>query len=63
MVEDPAPSVGVVEGVGEGSTAAGSTINEMLSAGCGRAGMIALDVNSTAQATADIVQRRHEVPT
>jgi hypothetical protein len=63
MVEDPAASVGVGEGLAEGATAAGSTINEMLNAGCGRAGMAAADGSSTAQATTDISQRRHVVPT
>jgi hypothetical protein len=63
MVEDPAASVGASEGVAEGSTAAGSTMNEMRSAGCGRAGIVAVEGSSTAHATTDIIQRRQEVPT
>jgi hypothetical protein len=38
-------------------------MNEMLSAGCGRAGIVAVEGSSTAHATADIIQRRQEGPT
>jgi len=62
MVADPASSVGVGEGVGEASTAAGSTRNEMLNAACGRVGSAAADGMRVAQAAAARSQRRQEPP-
>ena len=62
MVADSAPSVGAGEGVGEASTAVGSTRNETLKAGWGRAGRDAADVRSVAQAAPARNQRRQEPP-
>src|SRR3989442_4463263 len=63
VVADSAAPVGAGEGLAGVSTAAGSTRNDTLIAGCGRVGIEAVDGSRTAQTTAMMTHRRDEPPT
>src|SRR2546421_2869098 len=62
LVEDSTALVGAIEGLAEGSTAAGSTTKDTLTAGCERTGIVAADGRRTPQMTAPTTHARHEPP-
>src|SRR2546421_1478538 len=62
LVEDSTAFVGAIEGLAEGSTAAGSTTKDTLTAGCERTGIVAADGRRTPQMTAPTTHARHEPP-